>query len=444
MEPVFILKGVLIVLAQIFSGLLVLRWLCGIAASSVRRFATALILGPAILCLEMLLLGASFGAYSYPLVVIPWVVGGLVWTGRACVRGTLHLRPVHLFGCLGALLIIAGASTLAVPPTQGDPANNFAGFARLYAYIGHIDPVAAQELSVGGHFEYPPLVPAVESLFFLIDHEAGANLLAPLFPIYLLALLTLAWTVLAESASRLERIFYAGLLTLLAVQPTTAQLFIHGYADLPLIAALLWMLSELRLLLESSGEERKDFSGLLLAGLTLALTKHEGIVLSVSIAAVIPILRGWRFLWIPLGMTTIASLWPLWIAQLELSSTQVFGVVGGSFLDKVSRIPHVIEALGSSVFSYHRYPVWGFASFSIVAGLVILVRAIGWQSPTGMRLALVGFALHFSLYVIAFSVTGEDIEWHLRTAGDRLAFHLVPYFLLAIAGSSAPLSSSSR
>ena len=430
MEPLFILQAGLVVVAQLFAGTMVLRWLCGRAESAAARIACALILGPAILCIELLLMGACFGSASYELIVLPWVVGGFVWLVRGCARGTLQVRLPHLLGYAGALLLIGGVLNLSVPPTHGDPGSNFAGYAKLYAHLGHVDPVAAEGLSIFGHFEYPPLLAANESLFFQIDTEAGSQMLGVMFALYLVALLLLAWSATGAGASPRVKLVSIGLLILLAVQPSTIQFATYAYAELPLVAALLWMLIEVGKLLGRGKARNSQFAGVLLAGLTLALTKQEGILLAIAVASVLPLILGWRKAWVPLVVATLASVWPIRIAALGLESGWLSSAVSEFSIEKLGRVPSAAEALLRETFAYESYPALGFATFAIVALGFALARAVQAKSARGAGLVLIGLGLHFAVYVLVFSVTSEEFEWHLHTASGRLAYHFIPYFIL--------------
>jgi len=430
MELPLTLQAALIVVAHLFAGAMVQAWLCGRAESVAARVASSILLGPAILCVELLVLGACFGSVSYELLVLPWILGGFAWLLRGCVRGTIELRFSHLLGLACALLFIEGAMSLSIPPTHGDPGSNFAGFARLYAHLGRVDPVAAEGLSILGHFEYPPLLAANESLFFQLDDETGARLLGVLFPVYLVALLLLAWSVLAEGASSRVKLVGAALLLLLALQPSTVEFATYGYAELPLVAALLWMLIELGSVLERGEGGRRKYAGLLLAGLTLALTKQEGILLAIGIAAVAPAVHGLRATWVPIAVAAMASAWPLLILSLGLDSGWLSDILGDFSFEKLARVPRAAQALFLETFAYASYPGSGFASFAIVTVLLALVRRVQGAPSRRARLALIGLALHFFVYALVFTLTAEEFEWHLHTASGRLAFHFLPHFIL--------------
>lgn len=424
-------QSALVVVAQLIAGALVLQLVLGPTRSTPYRFATALILGPAVLTVEMIFASLCLGSYSYAWIVLPWLVVGLYWVIRVVRRGSLGDVKAGLLLMLGLAMFLSIAAPFAAPAMSGDPASNFSAFGRLYGHLHRIDPAAAKDLSIFGHYEYPPLLASNESLHFMIEDASGARRLMLFFSAYGFAALLLGWTALSEQSSGRTRLACAALLAVFLLQPTTLGLITHGYADLPLVCALLWMLIEVARQRGSTHDARPKLGGVVLAGLALALTKDEGSVLAVLLALVIPLARGWKYSLVPLLVIAMASVWPIWLSALNLQIGRISTSLEAASLLQSSRIPRVLEELANNTLLYGGVPEWGLSTFAW--SVLVLVAVDLWlrRSPRDYLLPAMLMALHFLLYVAAFATTNTDMEWLLRTASHRLIFHLVPYMLLA-------------
>ena len=431
MNFILFVQSLSIVAAQLCAGLFVLQIALGKPNSLTMRMATALILGPAVLCIEMIILSTVRGAYSYEVVVVPWLVLAGAWLARSLLRRQLAVGTEHLALAALTAVYLSAAPFFSAPASGGDPASNFAAFGRLYGHLGRVDPARAEALSVFGHFEYPPLLATNESLFFQLDDASGAQLLMVFASTYGLALLLLGWRILTERAVGLARTIGTLLAVLLFVQPTTIRLTFHAYADLPLVCAFLWMLYELLELSRPTAKGATNYSAVLLAGITLALTKNEGMILASGLALLVPFMRSWRSVWVPILVTSVAIAWPLWLSTLGFGSDLIEGTSSVPSVDRFSRLPRVIETFFECVFLYRYYPTWSISTFAWTVALLVVGSSIWRRSVHGLRLIFVGAATHTLLYAVILTNTTQDIEWHLMTTSNRLVFHLVPYLLLA-------------
>jgi hypothetical protein len=432
MDTYHLMLAALLVTVQICAGGALLRAILGQATSALFRFACAYCTGTAVLCIQMLLFGWCFGAYSYWGIVGPWLVVGAVWGARALAGGQLQVTGRRLAILLGAAAFLALALYCSVPAIGGDPASNFSGFGRLYAYLGQVDPLAGQQLSIYGHFEYPPLISSNESLFFMIDDASGAALLMVMFAMYGLVFTILCSGILLGGTKGRTRVIGTLLLCLVLLQPTTFQLITNGYADLPLTCSFLWMLIEVeRQAWPRKSAQRPSIWSVVIPGIAMALTKNEGVVLACGLACLIPLIRGWRFAWVPALMAGITSLWPLLIMQSGLESEWIEGASHGLAWKNIERIPMIILELADRLLLFDRNPGWGISSFVLAALFILLLTWLKGLEFTKQRIVLALCALHLTLYVGVFVVTSSDYLWHLKTAATRLVFHLVPYLLLS-------------
>ena len=117
------------------AGALVLAVILGRDPRSFVHLAQALILGPWLLAIEMLALNALGISLSLGVVLVPWwILGALAakqMHGRSLKRGA-PTSPL-LVGIVGVAFLAILWVGLGSPITGGDPADNFAVFARTVA-----------------------------------------------------------------------------------------------------------------------------------------------------------------------------------------------------------------------------------------------------------------------------------------------------------------------
>lgn len=241
------------------------------------HFAQALILGPLLLAVEMLLFGAFGLPLSLPVVLLPWwpAAAFAAWRlgGHSLQRGTSV--PPLLVGIAWAAFAAVLWAGLGRPITGGDPADNFAVFARVVASAQQLDFARLQAGQLAGHLEYPPLVMLNEALYFQASALFGASTVKAFFALQYLGVALLFASVCRRAEPRL-----AGLLLLVAflLQPDLIFFGTSGFAELPLIAAFAWLLYEACALF--LGQERSaEGLALALPALVCALAKNEGLML---------------------------------------------------------------------------------------------------------------------------------------------------------------------
>ena len=160
----------LVYATQGLAGDLVGRALGGARPARLERLAQALLLGPAAIALQMMLLSLLSIPFSLPVVLGPWwLAAAVVWRrsrraagpmaavapavpSRAGARATAVLVSLALL--LFAVLVWIGLRT---PVFDSDPLNNFAFPARLFETHRSLAGDVIADLRAVGHLEYPPL-----------------------------------------------------------------------------------------------------------------------------------------------------------------------------------------------------------------------------------------------------------------------------------------------
>ena len=451
------IEVVLVYATQALAGWLVLAALRppaapGRACLDPRRWSRALLLGPALVTLQMLAMHAAGLRWSLWVVVAPWwIVALIAWAAARARRARRAAEPevaapaaalpplgravLAVALLLFALVLVVGLWT---PVTTGDAMNQFALNARVFETHGGLAPEALASLAVPGHVEYPPLVALNEALLFLAGGPQRALVIKPFF-----ALADLAWMLLVIEACfaflPAGRAAFLALVALLAPAATLAAT--DGYADLRLAASVLLLALAGRALWLRPGRRRLLLYAL--CAVTCALTKLEGIAIGAA-AAVLPAalaarrrLPALETLAVLLGTLALVLAWPAWTHSHGLGRMAVVDAEWHDTGAALSRLPDVLRTMLLMMVDVGIIaPQFG------VFWLVCLGLALWTLRRPGARLgaatALLCAAAHLLLYATVLALTPADLEWHVTTAAPRLLLHVAPWALLGAALSGAP------
>jgi hypothetical protein len=405
-----------------------------------RRWSRALLLGPALIALQMLAMHAVGLRFEWLVIVAPWwtVGAGLVLLRRRGASGAG--ASVRLPGAGRAVLALAGAFFVAavvaglwMPVTTGDAMNQFALNARVFETHGELAPEALKALALRGHIEYPPLVSLNEALLFLAGGPARALAIKPFF-----ALAFLAWMLLViEATFAFAPAGAAAFLALIALlAPAAALIATEGYADLRLAATVLLLALAGRALWLQPCRRRLPLFAL--CAVACALTKLEGIPVGLAAAALPAALVLRRRLpaaetaLVVLVMLALVLAWPLYARANGLGEMALVGVdwhdVGGG----LARLPGVLGAMLAMMVDIGlttRH--WGlFWLVSLALALWALRRR---EARPAVALTLLCGAAHLLLYAAVLALTPADLEWQVTTAAPRLLLHVAPWAVLAAA-----------
>ncbi|HZM00941.1 MAG TPA: hypothetical protein VFD43_11895 [Planctomycetota bacterium] len=408
-----------------------------------RRWSRALLLGPALIALQMLALNALGLAFGLGPILLPWwilaLLAGVARRARSHPPGSSPAPagvPVPLRSILLLVGLLFGAALVAglwMPVHTGDAMNQFALNARIFETHGSLAPEALKSLAIAGHVEYPPLVSLNEALLFLAGGPSRALVIKPFF-----ALAFLAWMLLVvETCFALLPAGAAAFLALVALlAPAAALAATDGYADLRLAATVLllglagrglWLRPGLRRLLL-----------FLLCAVACALTKLEGVAVGIA-AAALPVamtlrgrLRAATSAPVVLALLALVLAWPLYahlhgLGQIALVHEKWHGAAG--------RLPRLPEVLGTMLLMAVDVGLtvrhWGL--YWLVALALALWSLRDRARRPAVALALLCGAAHLLLYATVLAVTPADLEWHVTTAAPRLLLHVAPWALLAAA-----------
>ena len=403
----------------------------------------ALLIGPLLLALEMLLLSALGVPLSLPVVLLPWWAGAALLLRRRRpapavpeVSGRAHLAALALATALGATALASG---LAQPLVSGDGMTNAALSARVFETQRAVDLDAVERLRAEVNSRYPPLLALNEALLFLAAGDERVWLVKPYFALMLLALLLL----LVEACfTRLppERALPAALLLLLT--PVLAAGGTTGYLD-ELFAAEVLLLAlcadELRL-----APTRRHALLLAAAGAACALTKPHGVLPALLAVAWLAVLVARRRLAprdaIPAvaALLALALVWPAHLAGHTLRSP---AALIPDFSDPVAALGRTLQALGYGLtivlpLDAERFHVWGLTWLVglPLAAVALARRATRWHVAPW----LVAGAVQFVAGAVVVAVLPLDFEWALGTGTGRWMIHLLPWLVLAALPALAP------
>jgi hypothetical protein len=431
-------------LTQVLAGWLVVEQLAGRAftVEGPGKLARCLLLGPAVLALQMMAYHLVGTTFSLPAVLLPWWLIALFRHGRVQIRPRPSGRASR-----AESLLIAGATVLflvllwqglRIPVYHGDEINNFAVNARVFEVHRSLAPEALASMRAVGHPEYPPLIALNETLLFLAQEAGFGYAVKPFF-----ALAWLAWALLVVElvGRRLPPLLALSVGTIALAVPELFDFALGGKGDLRLIAGLLFGVLEGRAFLSHRAEPSagRRFFAFGAAAVTCGLTKNEGLALAtLGVLALLP--TALRHLSparaVGCAGLTLAVVWS-WPAFKLVHGIRDVYLAKADPTANLNRVGEIAATLIGHPFRSELGPAPTWGVLSLVAPLALLVgfavrpsrrRELGWLAA--------GLALHFLLYVAVFAATPRDLDWHLETAGPRLLFHLAPWLVVILAAAT--------
>jgi hypothetical protein len=410
--------------------------------------SAALPMGCAAITVEMLVFSVSGIRWSLPPLLIPWSVPGalILWNHRALARRMLAWRPglaridrYELAGfsaLIGILVVVAGASPLVPPQSDGFnlyyfKANAFFNDGSVIPYYGH---AADLLFSFPGH---PPLVPLIVSwLYLFIGHVQERSTLL-LWPALYASLLGSLYVLVRTRTGRKFALAYV--LTAAFVAPALlGEAAGSGYTDMPLAlylllgAGCLWLWAH---------PARDSWVLVAVSGVFLGaalMTKEEGLVATLAVAAATPLLRWSRrgVSWdaIPPALSTAAvaaAVASPWIALRLVYRLPVLTVDLGSKVDSV-----VHRLLPAAVgLSSRAGPQLAVAIVVVVAAIIAVRR--GRQTVDEVIDRPGQFVASIALMMLAgdmlaLAMAPVGIDHQVSIAGTRLVSQAVPLLLLAL------------
>lgn len=446
----------LVTWAVAVAGVLLARRLLGHRTSEGGWLAAA-VLGPAVgfgalslffFCWR--LCGLSSGQFRFHAWAL--IIGIIGWGARetfhsTATRGSSAQRdsqaaeqgsPLSLGLLLSAAALLAAALVLyarQIPHGSFDAWSIWTSRARLL-YLGEDLPTLFGLLRKG-HPDYPLLLPGSLAAQFALAGNASARISQWTGAFFAFAAAgAVALSVIRLGGGRRWALLAAALLL------TTPSFISWGAAqgaDVPF--GYLWVVALVALatLLDNT----RPLAPPMLAGFVLGLlawTKNEGLPLTALLVVLFvaaAIVRGKRSLLLPVFLGAL----PPWIAVVLFrwlwQPRTDLGFFAGDLVSRLV-VPARWHAVASG-FGDRLLPWRGFADWSLVWLLAALVLAVVFalrRSPTpALRAARWALACCWLAWFGVFVGTPLDLDWHLRTALDRLLLQLLPLTLtVAFAG----------
>lgn len=420
------------------------------AALDPRRWSRALLIGPALIALQMLAMSCAGLPFGVTAVVAPWglLAAALALRSRrgtpaaiamstaaaaATPRPPLPRAQRLVLALAVALFVVALVSGLWMPVNTGDAMNQFALNARVFETHGSLAPQALKALAIPGHVEYPPLVSLNEALLFDAGGPARALVIKPFF-----ALAYLAWMLLViEAGFAFMPAGAAAFLSLIALLAPAAALGApDGYADVRLAASVLLLALAGRALWLQPGRRRLLLFAL--CAVACALTKLEGIAVGLA-AAALPValvlrrrMRAGETLAVALAMLALVTAWPIYAHSEGLGQMALLGEEWHDGAAGLSRLPGVLGTMLLMMLDVGlTVRHWGL--FWLVTLALALWSLRERECRAAVALALLCGAAQLLLYAAVLALTPADLEWHVTTAAPRMLLHVAPWALLAAA-----------
>lgn len=440
MSPLAWTQSALVVIAGLVAGLGLGRALAP-TRSGIALAARALILGPAALALIAFTAHCCGAPIAFATVALPGLaLGGALLARKRPPTCAAEDASPDLFALVVAACATAalGLGAFELPVVDADEFHNFARNARVFAVEASLAPEMLAGMVDPGRVEYPPLIALNQALLM---QAASPSFDAPLRVFSLLAYFAFA-LLLAEALSSAARRWAARFVYLTAISaPAILSLATDGVADLRLSATVLAIALELRRLRDSSTPARL---GLLVAlAASAAWTKNEGLPIALGVAGLLVAVgfgawrpqaartpRRWPLIHAA-ALVALCGLWPLWKRLHGIEDFFASKLAAQETLLHVERIPTVLRHFFVDVPLLVRFDgSWAHGALFFVLGACACFAA--FRAWTRARFWLLCYALHTGLYAAVFVATPRRFEWHLDTAGYRLALHAVPWlFLLA-------------
>lgn len=384
-----------------------------------RQLGAALLVGPGVVTLQMIVYHGSGVPFTLPALVTPWLVlaGVVGWLRRRYVGAGDAAVARWLVAVVAVLTVLTAVRALAVPIHNGDEVNNFTLFARVFATYGSLAPERLVSLAEPGHVEYPHLVALNQSWLFLLDGERGPWL-ARGFDVCALA----AFGCLALGAVPRPGGLTAGLALALVALPEVHR-YAVGYADLRLLASTLLAVLALRDALVS-GTAPTLCRVVLVVG-TLALTKNEGLAIGAGVTAVLgyAVWRQRRWWWGGLALAAsggLLALWPALRVAFGLSTPYVDHAMALPLELLRSQVPAVLREWARLFVPLDASALWHWGALPWLTLLAVLHA----RRDKLVWALVAAWLAHLALYtyVLGAALPG-DLVALLHTAAPRLMLH---------------------
>ncbi|MGQ0552847.1 MAG: hypothetical protein ACT4PU_06465 [Planctomycetota bacterium] len=456
--------------SQWLAGDVLVRWLWrDTPLLPVERIGRALLVGPAALAAQMIVMSLAGLSFSLTAVLVPWWVlaavllwrrasargggaaaGGASGAGRSSRAGgaagvasgpylsaAARWTGYALLGLTLLLFLALVRLGLQTPIFESDPLNNFALPARVFETERSLAPEVLGNLAAVGHVEYPPLVALNEALFFL---AAGERRLAAPLPFFALAWLAFQLLLLGAALRRLHPAAVVPVVLISLAIPELYGLGTVGLAELRLAATVLLLgIEGTALLRQPSAAAGLRFA---VVAALCALTKNEGV--AIAALACLPLAAlAWRRR-LPRaaavqGLLLVALVALGWVAILAAGGVGG-GVWASDYVGEASLDPERLRAIFTGFLRYVPMDRLSSMYFGVLwpaaaaAALLGLVCAAAHRETAGLLLAL---AAHVLLYGFTLAIIPQHIEWTLQATGLRLFFHMVGWPLLLLVAAAA-------
>ena len=270
--------------------------------------------------------------------------------------------------------------------------------------------------------DYPPFLPALESIFFRAEGSLDTTLLHMQFGVLLMAFFAAAGELLLRRAQPIRT---ALVLCVLAAAPTVYTQTLSTYADVPL--AIFVTLGVL-LVWQRVEDERRAATPIAFLLMTAAmLTKLEGAIFAASVLAVLAATRRSTMsrsvpVAILISSAAVAIIpWRLWLYTHHISGTYHFQA------SHLTADPKRSIDAGSALLEALASPT----RWLLLPPLVAVAIAFAFRNGRRQDALFIVCATAVSLLGLAFIFWGTSypFAWHIRTSVHRII--LTPMFVAA-------------
>lgn len=388
-----------------------------------------------------------------------WPARRWLTRSRSATSATGGPSPLlYLAAGLMAVLFAAGMTrAMGEPMHHWDERFQWTYKAKILLHEGGVTgPSFQDEDRPHLHRRYPLVLPALEAqLARLAGGFSQERAVKGLFPVFFLGLLL---TVHGALRQRLGAGPAALLTALLAALPPLHMATriqggpIHtGFADLPLAA----LVAALALCLVPGARVARAApawpAAALFAGLAFAV-KPEGVAFLMAallLAAATALYPGSRPGWrqgLAAGSLLVLLILPVVALHLTVPTVGTAGYSGDeNYLARLApqalahglrtNLPQALAAMVKAPFS----PRWAFYALLPLTALLATVALRLRQ--TGTHLLALLIVLPLAADLLAFTITGSEIRWHLGVALDRLLLQVTPLIIILTGGLMARLES---
>ena len=384
-------------------------------APPLRWFGVSLLFGTGIAATLLLILGLAGVGWSRAIVFGGFAVifaVGVVLARKLTWRIVPRIGDVRtlLFDAITGLTLFGYARFATVSPMwELDFIDNWGLKGRVFWHARGFDwSFLTNPFYRWSHQDYPPLVPLTFDLVALAAGSWEDRWVGLYYVATAVALLALIRSILAEEIGSLRAAAATLALTCVIASPWP------GLADGPLVAygtaAVLLLRRSVRF------ESRSALYGSAVLFGFAALTKNEGISLTVAAAIALFLTSGWRNtirLW---PAAILAAPWIIARAQYDLATDLTTGSVVGRLIDHLRDPSAYIDNLIR--YAPGQPLLWLGIAVGLIAGIGYVIRH--------ERLILTTVAIQLLFYLGAYLVTPLDVAFHIRWSWDRLVWHLTP------------------